>query len=670
MADTETSKRPEREIGGINHVIIWTISIRSMGFNWVTLWGNKPSELCQAIMSIKANLIADDVTFYWHNMSYDWTFIRKFIIRDIGKPKKQLAVKSHKPIYFQWDNGLIFRDSAILAQRSLEKWGNDLKVEHAKAVGKWDYEKIRNQDFKPDADEAEYIEHDTLCGVECLDALRLSLGKRYNQMPITATSIPRNELRKISNENKGRELFKRLLCSYDTYCKLEKVYHGGYTHGNRYMLNKIYNDVVCKDFTSSYLFALLAFKYPMEKFAYLGDVDYREIVKDQNNGYIMRFTMTNVRLKNPFEAMPVLQYSKADLIQGEVLDNGRIVSCDAVSIYINDIDLRLILDQYDADIKYASEVEGAKLAYLPRWFTDYVFKCFSDKCMLAPNKKKDPINYQIAKGKANAIYGMCCQHNIMISELEDFKTGLYAKEKPKKGESDEAMKRRLYEKFCNSMNSFLLYQWGCWCTSIAMHCLFELGKCTKVDMIRDKYPMHRWIYSDTDSIYSDAWNEDKVKAYNDKCKKMLQANGYGPVVVEGHEYWLGEAVTTPLEDEYSEYVAVGAKRYAGRCKQDNELHITVAGVPKSKGALCLDNDLKKFKKGLNFPGSITEKKTHFYVFAEDISIDEFGNEVGDSIDLELCDYLLDDAKIDHDAIYINGEEYSVENIEGDIYEEI
>ena len=653
MADTESSKGRAREKAGANHVVIWTISIRSMGFNWVTLWGNTPSQMCEAFQLLREHIKADDFTIYWHNMAYDYLFLRKFLFKHFGEPTKQLSTKPHFPILFVFENGMQMKDSLILAQRSLEKWGEDMNVEHAKAVGCWDYDLYRDQNFTPSENEARYIEYDTLCGVECLDKLRETLGKRYNNMPYTATGIPREELRKRAFANGGRELFKRLVSSYETYCKLEKVYHGGYTHTNRYFVGDTLHNVICKDFTSSYLFALLAFKYPMERFCELPDMKPEEILADKNNGYIMRLTMVNVRLKNPFEAMPALQLSKADAVEGECVDNGRITSCDAISIYINNIDLEIIYNQYDADLWHCSEVEGACLDYLPRWFTDYVFECFSDKCKL---KNIDDVLYNIAKSKANSIYGMCCMHNIRISDIEDFITGEYSKQAPEDGETEEQMRRRLYDSFVKNRNSFLLYQWGCWCTSIAMAQLFKLGECTGYDLVcGGKYKLHRWIYSDTDSIYSDRWDMSKVEAFNAECRELLLANGYGAVEADGMEYWLGEACTTPLKDEYSEYVALGAKRYAGRCKADNEIHITVAGVPKKTGALCLKDDLKNFVKGFVFDGETTGKLTHFYVYVDDIYIDEDGNEIGDSIDLQPCDYKLDEAKIDFESFYSEAE---------------
>ena len=104
----------------------------------------------------------------------------------------------------------------------------------------------------------------------------------------------------------------------------------------------------------------------------------------------------------------------------------------------------------------------------------------------------------------------------------------------------------------------------------------------------------------------------------------------------------------------------GAKRYCGRCIEDNEIHITVAGVPKS-GAKCLKNDIENFQKGFIFPGVQTGKKTHTYFF-NDIYTDDKGNITGDSIDLSPCDYLLDDIAV-YDFEKIFEEEIEVQSYE-------
>lgn len=666
MADTETSKAPARKKAGANHVVIWTISLRSNGFNWFTLWGYKPSELAQCIRAIKSNITADEVIIYWHNMSYDWVFIRKFMFAEFGHPKKQLSTKPHYPILFKWHCGLIFKDSLILAQRSLDKWAKDMNVEHQKAVGKWDYEKIRHQGFEFSADEGEYIEHDTLAGVECLDAMRIALNKTYGTMPYTATGIPREALRKRAFNNRGRRLFEQCVATYDQYLKLEKVYHGGYTHANRYVIasygTEMLHNVRCFDFTSSYLWSLLAGRYPMEKFS---PIDFKitkeDILNDSEYGYIFKLTLYNVELKDLFEAMPVLQFSKCTECIGEILDNGRIISAQYVEIYLNDIDLEIIDKQYKARKWVISECECAMLDYLPRWLTDYVFECFTDKQKL---KGVDPVLYALAKGAANSCYGMMCMHSIRLEEIEDFITGEYkpAFERPENMSDDkwaqikDKYQREEYEKFVNNKNSFLCYQWGCWCTSISMRQLFKLGEC-----VNKHGRISRWLYSDTDSIYSDDWNYEAIERFNEETRQALLKNNYGPVTVNDIDYWLGVAVSDPKDDLYTEYVVLGAKRYAGRCAADGQVHITVAGVPKI-GHKSLNDNLNCFKKGASFNGLTTGKKTHFYIYSDDIYIDEFGNEIGDSIDLQPCDYVLDEAQIDPLAYFddvMNGV-YSVE----------
>ncbi len=181
--------------------------------------------------------------------------------------------------------------------------------------------------------------------------------------------------------------------------------------------------------------------------------------------------------------------------------------------------------------------------------------------------------------------------------------------------------------------------------------LFTLGSCV------DYENGGEWLYSDTDSCYSNKWNEEKVAAYNKNCIEKLKANGYGAVHHNNRDYYLGLA---EADSEYSEFRFQGAKRYCGRSTDDGELHITVAGVPKKNGAKCLHDDINNFTTGLIFDGATTGKLTHQYCYVDEIYIDSAGNETGDSINLEPCDYLLDSVyvtdweKIFHEEIEIGG----------------
>lgn len=603
-----------------NYVVAWTISIRAFNKNICTLWGRKPSEFVECLDRIQNYLPGDRTSIYFHNLTYDYTFLRQFLFKTFGFPIKQLNTKPRYPIMIEFPNGIILKDSLILAQRSLDKWAQDLNVENQKAVGKWDYDKIRSQEEDYTADELEYIEHDTLAGVECLQATMDTLGKNIASMPYTATGIPRENVRIKGKEAGYKENFLRMCLDYDQYIKMTYVYHGGYTHGNRHLLGiKINYPVYCYDFASSYPYCMLAYKFPMEKFVKIDACSIEHILKNADDrAYIFKLVMVRPRLKDDNIPMPALQYSKCVKSINNIDDNGRILCADYVEIYLNEIDLEIIAKQYDYDEAFCVEVETAKKDYLPRWFTDYVYKCFEDKTTL---KGGDPVLYAIAKSKLNSLYGLCVTKSIKDNWQEDFET--YEYEVKPEGTPEEE-----YEKYLNNRNNILPYQWGVWVTSYAFRNLFALGEC-----------FNTWLYSDTDSCYGTLPDEKKIDKYNKNCIKLIKQRGYSGVTHNGKIYHLGVAEHEPDEDEYEEFKFVGAKRYCGRRAYDHKLKITIAGVPKKTGVKCLDDNIDNFRCGKVFSGHITGKKTHVYLVEDGIKYKN-GIEYADSIDLIPCDYLL------------------------------
>lgn len=659
MADTETSKE-KYKINCRNYVVAWTISIRAFDTNIVTLYGTKPSEFVECIINMHNRLQGEKTIIYWFNMSYDWVFLRKFIMQKLGTPDKQLNIKPHFPLFINFNNGIILKDALMLAQRKLEKWAEDLDVEHKKAVGCWDYDKVRNQNEPFMLDELHYIENDTLSGVECLQKMMNSLHKHIYSMPYTATGIPREAVRTIGKEYHARDMFKRIVPDFFIQQMLEKVFHGGYTHANRFRISiTVKGEIICLDFGSSYPFVMLSEKYPMEKFAPLEEnVTPDFIIRNaEQYAYIFKLIMMKPELKRKDEPMPVLQMSKAKSINA-IEDNGRILQAEMVEIYTNEIDLQIICEQYKFK-GLCTDVYYSEKGYLPRWFTDYVFKCYQDKCEL---KDGDPVLYSLAKSKLNSLYGMTVQKPVKQMIDEDYQTGAYAVNK----EIDES---ELYEKYVKKYTSILPYQWGVWVTSYAFKNLHTLGKCVAPDGI--------WLYSDTDSCYATRWDMDKVNEYNEGCKAKLAANGYGCVTIGDRQFWLGVA---EVDGIYSEFRTCGAKRYVcryadipkyripdekGRTKA-NKLKITVAGVPK-KGVDCLKNEINNFHRGTVFDGETTGKLQHTYYYEADTWIDENGNERGDSIDLSPTTYVLDDITVvDWDSLW--EDEIEIPIYTGDEYE--
>ena len=113
MADTETSKKaPDEEVidshGRLvyktqeNHVVAWTISIRAFHKNICTLYGRQPSSMTKAMLRIHEHMHGMQTIFYFHNLSYDQWFLRRFWYALYGNPIHQLNTKSHYPIYIEF----------------------------------------------------------------------------------------------------------------------------------------------------------------------------------------------------------------------------------------------------------------------------------------------------------------------------------------------------------------------------------------------------------------------------------------------------------------------------------------------------------------------------------------------------------------------------------------
>ena len=88
-------------------------------------------------------------------------------------------------------------------------------------------------------------------------------------------------------------------------------------------------------------------------------------------------------------------------------------------------------------------------------------------------------------------------------------------------------------------------------------------------------------------------------------------------------------------------------------------------MPK-KGAAALKDDIKKFKKGFIFPGSVTGKKEHKYFYVDKIYKDQHGNLTGHSIDLSPCNYKLDKVKIEDPDWF---QEFTSEELYMQVYDE-
>lgn len=558
------------------------------------------------------------------------------MIRDFGEPKKQLNIKSHYPMLIQFENGIVLRDSLILAGCSIEKWGENLGVNTRKAVGFWDYELIRHQNTILTENELKYIECDTLTGVECLNALANQLRNTVVDIPFTSTGIVRRDVQVIGRKNFAKTQFNKQPITYEFLVNiLHEVFHGGFTHANRHIVGFIINAVMCEDFKSSYPFSMLVEEVPTGEFIKLSDpfLDPEQIYrKAHQNAYIFKFVASKIRLKDPMYPMPALQASKCLASINDIRDNGRIREADYVEIWLNEVDLMTIYELYDWSEAYCVDCYVASKSLMPKWFRDEIFKIFKEKCELEYEvkvlKKGDKTKYNLKKAQLNSLYGMCVTFPIRPDIVECYHEEKWRGEILSSGDyyEDKIDMKKKFDRYMKDWKQVLPYVWGVYVTSWAQRHLFQLAEC--IDDIN-----YHWLYSDTDSIYSDRWNTEKLASFNENIKKKLIDSGYGPVKIEDHEYWLGIAEE---DGRYDRFITQGAKRYA--VEVNGEIKITVAGVPKRSGGKALKS-LEDFNDGYIFRGEDTGKKLSSYYYSE-IHLNEFGDECADYIDLTPTDYRL------------------------------
>ena len=569
---------------------------------------------------------------YVHNFSYDYVFLRNELFKHYGYPQNCLAVKSHN--YVSMDFGFYeFRDSYILTQKSLEQLTKDEKIEIKKAVGFWDYNKIRSPHSYRTENEKFYVNVDTISLCLALRSVMNSRNVNTGNCPLTSTGFIRNESRRRSRViragKKWRNKFKELQLSFEDYKFLERVFHGGYTHANRYYINQVLYNLYSFDFASSYPAVLLYEKFPMTKFT-KGEYTISEIIEMSNDyAFFGLLRMKDIELEKD-RPMPPMAFAKCDHIdkEGMILDNGRIVKAKEVIIPFSEQDLDLYLKCYNFSSADVAQVRIAKKDYLPNWFTEYVQELYYNKCTL---KDIDPINYAISKTYINAMYGMLAQKILREINIENYDTCEW---------KHDIQNEEDYAKYFSNPSSFLPYQWAIWVTAYAQHNLFELGSCCKY-----------WIYSDTDSCKGYGWDFEKVEKYNKKVEEKAKKRGLGIVNYNGKKFVIGQAENETTEEEgiIEEFITLGCKRYCYR--QKGNLYSVTAGVPKS-AVKELKNDINNYGKGFVFHSIVDNMEDYkgsgklrpeYHINNDENYITVLGEKVkyGSYIILQPVDYVLD-----------------------------
>ena len=575
------------------------------------------------------NLKERYIVVYVHNLSYEFQFIcRWFTWIDI------FADSERKPIKATTDTHFIFKCSYRLSGYSLEVLANNLKSHNIKKmVGDLDYNLIRNSKTPISKEELKYCENDVLIVTSYIDEQINEFGN-IEKIPLTQTGKVRRYVRKQCFQNKEYQYFiKELTIEKPEYMLLKNAFMGGFTHCNAMYTNKICHNVTSYDFTSSYPTVLISEKYPMSKGKEVYISTETELLNLIKN-YCVLVDLHFTNIKSSFMYEQIISYSKCRNVKNPLINNGRIVQADTLTITCTDVDFLNIKDFYKWDSMKIGLCYIYKKDYLPKEFIKTILHLYKSKTELKGVDGKE-VEYLHSKELLNSLYGMCVTS--IVHDTVNFNGAEWTTEN---GNLDEELKNYNTDK-----NRFLFYHWGVWCTAYARNNLY-----TGIKECKDDY-----IYSDTDSIK--IFNAEKHKMYFqkynewivqklEKCLKYhnIPLDYISPKTIKGDIKTLG---IWDFDGFYTDFKTLGAKRYIYR--KDDKISITVCGLSKKSGKEFIENQQKPFlffNDGMFVDCEHTGKMTHTYIDREieNIITDYLGNQAyyheKSFIHLEKTDYLL------------------------------
>lgn len=526
-------------------------------FSWLDV-------LKQSIERIKEdnNLPVNPLLIVWvHNLAYEWQWLSGLypfqnddvFFRDV-----------RKPIYCRMFDTFELRCSYIQSNMSLSALCKQTGVKQKLSGQKYDYDKVRF----PWSELTEFEEEYTTVDVESLvKAMKYRVsrgGDNLQTVPLTSTGYVRRECKEALKEQYLD--LRELKPAEKEYRLLRKAFRGGNTHANRYYVDQIVMDVYSYDISSSYPTQQLTQLFPVRPFKWL-DITQRTAKKRVERvlqfiglGYAVvgTYQFKNMRLKNHREPIPYISLSRCQALGTDdielLLDNGRVLECGYMEISLTEIDLEIVLDQYNYDFIDVIECMVAQKDYLPESYRAVIQDYYNKKTALKGDDTEDgKYMYVKSKNMLNAVYGMSATdpvHQDIFYKDGDYRVSTY-----EDFTQDELLKLL--------KNASFPYQWGVYTTALARKQLQDVIK-----LCGDKI-----VYCDTDSVKT-VGNIDISKLNDKLMKKAVQSKAYADDM-NGNRHYIG---IFEFDGHYDEFITQGAKRYA--YSSGGKLGITVAGVSK------------------------------------------------------------------------------------------
>lgn len=525
------------------------------------------------------------LVFYVHNLGYEFVYLSQILAREWGI-KRALYTASRKPLYITFCNGIELRDSLKLFQKSLAR--ATVGCPHEKLVGDLDYTVYRTPDTELTQKEFDYCVNDVIGLYEAIERLKAERGYNQATIPYTNTGMVIDEVNKsIAHDAECKKQFKKLQLSKEQMRIAYNAMAGGDTHGTRWRAGKTFYNCNSYDFKSAHPSQQLLWKFPVGSPIDLPENLQQEEIEniiDAGYGWIGELYILNPCIKDECPD-PCISVSKCNYTENIcAVDNGRLLTADAVTVYCDSNDYQRIIDAYTYDGILLCKSFCFQLAYLPRAFRMAIF----DKFKIKETMKNSP-DYMFSKICVNTIFGACAQKTIRdeydVTPADDMIHSTVTNWQKNLESKDEKQVEKSQE------NKFP-FLWGLWTASLSRLKLWQLLKLVGWDKV---------IYWDTDSCKYEGEKSAAVDEYNAEIKAQCERR---ECVVEKST---GNVYIGVAEDEhpqaqygYKEFRFLHAKCYAARTCS-GELESTIAGVGKKQGVSALHDDINNLNDLLVIP---------------------------------------------------------------------
>lgn len=530
-----------------------------------------------------------------HNLGHDYQFLRNihnddFVSSARCKREKVFAREARRPMkaYFNCQRVQVnLIDSSCLVHKSLANWCKDSKLPITKREEpKGFYDPIRSPRTQLTQEEIQYAIDDVVSMVYGIEQYRNKYRSLWD-IPLTQTGEVRRVLyREVCEVDKAwAQHCYELTQNYteDLYLDLVKTFAGGSTHANCFHVDKKL-PVRCFDLASSYPAVMCTRRLPIGQFEDCDPADFDALASQDIHTADYRW-MCEITLNDVVANMQnhYISVSKCSHIEGQIIDNGRVVMASTLTMRITDLDWEIIKHCYTFDDNVTvRKLRKSKAGYLSNSLIKCVLKYFGYKTSLKGLEDSYSL-YVESKQMINSIYG--AEVTKLISDIIHYNGEGNGWSVDRYDTMTEAERKAIFDatiEACKPEKAFSAYQFGVWITAWARWILWSFIIHFDTKIVYYDTDSIKGLFDDDDVAYVEQWNKDLADLETRVAHEIgIDPTLYTATSSKGKVLRIGV-----MEREHDCTIkTLGAKRYAVQYEENGEqvIEVTVAGLPKSAG---------------------------------------------------------------------------------------